>query len=208
MIEDIDGLAVDVSAVGVGRTVIFIHGLGCDQTDWQGQIDTLSGRFHCVSFDLPGHGHSANPAELGIAPLARVLASLIARYQDRGCILVGHSLGCRLILEASSQLSQTLLESIAGVAFLEQSLVAGSDAAAVATAVERLGMRVDAVGIQEFLRPAFAAMFLPGADPELKKRVLERADRMEPRFARELLLSATAWEARAPAQLERINVPV
>jgi pimeloyl-ACP methyl ester carboxylesterase len=208
MLEDIEGFSVDVSAAGAGSSVIFVHGLGCDQRDWQHQIDALAGRFRCVSFDLPGHGNSANATEGGLDPLARVLGGVIVRHGGAGCVLVGHSLGCRLILEASSRLSPALLQSIRGIAFLEQSLVGGGDAAAVATAVEKLALRVDSVGIHEFLRPAFAAMFMPGTDPKLKERVLERLSRLEPRFARELLLSATAWEARAPEQLERLTIPV
>jgi pimeloyl-ACP methyl ester carboxylesterase len=201
-------MAVEVSVAGAGPSIIFVHGLGCDQRDWQHQIDALAGRFRCVSFDLPGHGDCANPTEGGIGPLAQVLDGVIARHGGAGCVLVGHSLGCRLILEASSRLSPALLDSIRGIAFLEQSLVGGANAAAVATAVGKLAERVDSVGIHEFLRPAFAAMFMPGTDPKLKGRVLERLSRLDPRFARELLLSATAWEARAPEQLERLTIPV
>jgi pimeloyl-ACP methyl ester carboxylesterase len=86
--------------------------------------------------------------------------------------------------------------------------VAGGNEAAVAGVVSAVTLRLDAVGIHDFLRPAFAAMFVAGSDLKLKERVLARLDRLEAQFARELLLGATCWEERARAQLQRLEVPV
>lgn len=208
MIDEIDGVAIDVSRTGEGGpVVIFVHGLGCDQGDWRLQINALAPQFQCVTFDLPGHGRSALPASGGIEELARVLAGVIARYGRKGCVLVGHSLGCRIILEASSLSSETR-QLIRAIAFLEQSLVTGGDPAKVESVIDAVALRIDNSSIHEFLRPAFAAMFVAGSDPKLKETVLARLDRLDSRFARELLLSATRWESRAAEQLAGLHMPM
>src|SRR5829696_4588732 len=84
-------------------TLIFVHGFACSLDDWEEQMTGLSPRFRCVALDLPGHGASAKP-EL---PSIETMGSAVNRVKDRiaasSTILVGHSMGCRVIADAFTQ---------------------------------------------------------------------------------------------------------
>lgn len=62
-IEDEPYLAVDIA--GAGELVLFLHGIGGDRLNWQGQIEALASRFRGASLDFRGYGKS----ELGGWPV-------------------------------------------------------------------------------------------------------------------------------------------
>jgi hypothetical protein len=43
---------------GMGRPIIFVHGLTYDRRIWRPIVDLLSADFTCIAVDLPGHGES------------------------------------------------------------------------------------------------------------------------------------------------------
>ena len=77
---------------GQGPTILFLHGWTMESRLFADQFARLSGRFHCVAPDLPGHGRA-----LGIEPSIDSAADLVARLiETRGLsaiIMVGWSLG-------------------------------------------------------------------------------------------------------------------
>ena len=77
---------------GQGRPILFLHGWTMQGALFAEQIDRLSGRFHCLAPDLPGHGPAAGgPADLDAA--ARTVAALIRARRLEGVLLVGWSMG-------------------------------------------------------------------------------------------------------------------
>ena len=48
---------------GHGPPVVLIHGLGLRRAMWQWQLPALTPHFDVLSYDLLGHGDSADPAE-------------------------------------------------------------------------------------------------------------------------------------------------
>jgi len=198
-IEDA-GIAVEFAGE-VPPTLVFVHGFGCTRHDWTQQVATLSARFRCVSFDLPGHGESAPPASGDIEILARAVCAVTARYAHGPTILIGHSLGSRVILEAM----RLCPRGVVGLVLAEQNLVTGLNAERAATAIEQ---RIDALGFHSFISPLFDAMFVPTSSPGLRLSVWERLQRLDPELGKLMLLSSVLWEARAPAQLAALRVPV
>src|SRR5262252_4614442 len=81
-------------------SVIFVHGFTCALEDWDAQVKALSPKFRCAALDLPGHGASAKPANVSIASMAAAVNQVKDRVGPGGKILVGHSMGCRVITEA------------------------------------------------------------------------------------------------------------
>src|SRR5215204_4552490 len=81
-------------------TLIFVHGFACALDDWEAQLRGLSPRFRCVALDLPGHGDSAKPEAISI----EVMGTAVNRVKDLiaapNTILVGHSMGYRVIVDA------------------------------------------------------------------------------------------------------------
>src|SRR3954451_17047649 len=84
-------------------TVIFVHGFACSLDDWQDQFRGLSPNFRCVALDLPGHGESATPEPVSIEMLAAAVNRVRDQVEASVSMLVGHSMGCRVIVEAFQQ---------------------------------------------------------------------------------------------------------
>jgi len=42
-----------------GPSLVFVHGLACDGSDWAAQVDTFATRTTVIVCELPGHGSSA-----------------------------------------------------------------------------------------------------------------------------------------------------
>jgi pimeloyl-ACP methyl ester carboxylesterase len=191
-----------VQCVGQGEpTLVFVHGFCCSLDDWALQIDALKVSFRCVALDLPGHGGSALPGTASIAELATAVNAAKRESGARKLILVGHSLGCKVIREAYAQESHDVI----GLVFIEGAFYRGDGEAVVRRAREA----VDSAGFAAYARRHFSEMFLEGGDPEARARVLARVQAMDPQFARDLYLAAVAWDpARGEQTLRDIQVPV
>lgn len=77
-------------------TVLFIHGLGCAGSSFDGAWGTrLVERFALCAPDLPGHGRSGRPREFSYAmpALAELLGALLAELGAGRVHLVAHSMG-------------------------------------------------------------------------------------------------------------------
>jgi pimeloyl-ACP methyl ester carboxylesterase len=120
----------EINARVVGRqepALIFIHGFGCALDDWDRQVEALSPRFRCVAVDLPGHGGSPSTETASIAVMGGAVNSVKERIGARSTILVGHSMGCRVIIEACLQSRANL----AGLVFVDGSILSGDPEAAI-----------------------------------------------------------------------------
>jgi pimeloyl-ACP methyl ester carboxylesterase len=74
-------------------TIVFLHGTRLTGAQWAAQVAALSGEFHCLTPDLPGHGRAA-AVPFTIDRAAMRIAELIEREAHGGrAILVGLSLG-------------------------------------------------------------------------------------------------------------------
>jgi pimeloyl-ACP methyl ester carboxylesterase len=83
------------------ETVLLLHGMGSCSEDWLLQRAELRGRYHLLSLDLPGHGHSRPLAGWpSLVSLARAAQQAILRWAPtRPVHLVGLSLGAAVGLQ-------------------------------------------------------------------------------------------------------------
>lgn len=104
----VDEKPVSVTRVGAGDVlVVLVHGWTCRRSHWAAQLPVLASLAEVIAVDLPGHGDSATspPGEPSIAGLAATLAALVRSERGgRPVILVGHSMGGAVTLEAARQL--------------------------------------------------------------------------------------------------------
>lgn len=203
IIENVAGIRLSLNVTGDGYPkLIFVHGGFCNESDWSAQVRALAPRFGVVTFDMPGHGDSGLPTQASVVGLAEALRVIIGNWGGGRAVLVGHSLGVDVCLEAYRQSSA----GIAGLILIEGGLVADGDPdRAVANFKEGL----QAVGFDTFLQSAFGEMFTPRSDPQLRQHVLERLKKMDAQFAQNIILSKIHWDASQAARvLARVNVPV
>jgi pimeloyl-ACP methyl ester carboxylesterase len=201
-LEEIAGVPLAIDRHGSGDlTLFFVHGGFCNRHDWTAQVDALATRFRLISLDMPGHGESPLPDEFTVAALAQAVCAVKA--QVRGpVVLVGHSLGVDVALEAWRQSSA----QIAALLLIEGGLVADGNPDEAVAAVES---KIDAVGLDAFLDAAFRQMFTSASDPQMRNRVLARLRHVDRKFAKEIILSKVRWDASLAASvLASVTVPL
>jgi pimeloyl-ACP methyl ester carboxylesterase len=199
--EMINGVSFERWGQG-SPTLIFLHGFACERSDWAAQAAVLAKRFGVIALDLPGHGQSKPPGSPTTEAIAQTLGDLITRLDERGVILVGHSLGCRIALEMYRQRPQT----IQGLILLDNGEVGHADPART---VAMFDEQLQTLGVAGLLRAGFEGMFVPGSDPGLRQRVMERVEGIDTAFAEALLRDAVRWGAyEAPGILAGVRAPI
>src|SRR4051794_11556449 len=181
-------------------TLIFVHGFACSLDDWQEQLRGLSPNFRCVALDLPGHGESATPDTVSIEILAAAVNQVKEQVEASDSILVGHSMGCRVIVEAFQQSAAT----VSALVFVDGSFLGADLESAMKTSTAAIAR----AGMDAFTHQFFSDMFLESGDPELRERVIARAQGLNTRFREELFLDLVRWDAtKLSDALRRISVP-
>jgi pimeloyl-ACP methyl ester carboxylesterase len=89
------------------------------------------------------------------------------RIGARGVVLVGHSMGCRVITEAFLQSRS----DVVGLVFVDGSILGGD----TETGINRAKEAVSRAGIDALTQRLFTDMFLEGSDPQLRERLVARA---------------------------------
>jgi pimeloyl-ACP methyl ester carboxylesterase len=115
-------------------------------------------------------------------------------------ILVGHSMGCRVIIDAFQQSGAT----VSGLVFVDGSFL-GYD---LQSTMKSTKAAIDRAGMDAFTQRFFSDMFLESGDPDLRERVIARAQDLDAGFREDLFLDLVRWDAtKLRDALRRINVP-
>ena len=99
--SDHPGLAFTTHGSGE-PTLVLIHGLGMDRSAWDRVVPALAARHKVVTVDLPGHGASAPLARVSVRSVAEELERTLRRGKVKNPVLVGHSYGGLVALEAAA----------------------------------------------------------------------------------------------------------
>ena len=85
-------------------TVMLLHGAGNDHTIWRFVTRRLAARgLSVVAPDLPGHSKSEGPALTSIVDMARWSVDLADTLAAGDLVLIGHSMGSLIAMEAATQ---------------------------------------------------------------------------------------------------------
>lgn len=180
-------------------SLIFVHGFTCALEDWDAQVKALSPKFRCAALDLPGHGASAKPAKGSMASMAAAVNQVKERVGPGGKILVGHSMGCRVITEAYLQSHA----DVAGLVFVDGSIVGDDPETGVNGAKETAR-----AGIDLLTERLFNDMFPEGSDRAARDRMIARAKKVDPLLREELFVDMVRWDlTKARDALKQIAVP-
>jgi len=195
----VDGLNTRTEGRGA-PAFLFVHGYACGLEDWSTMFDALSGDHLCVALDLPGHCGSASAEEPTIAAMARATNTVKDRIRQP-VILVGHSLGAKIIREAVCQSPGNVL----GLVLIDGGYYGDNSEPSLVSE----GERTERIGFDAFVRRHFDLLFPAEADPVLKHRIIDRASRLEPGFGRALYLAAIEFDiARSVETLAQIPQPI
>ena len=201
MYATVNGTRLYYERAGAGEPpLVFVHGYTCAHDDWARQVEGFNTKHTVVACDLRGHGASSgDPSSCDIETYGADIGGLLIALGLDGAVLVGHSMGCRVVLQAYGADP----ERIAGLVLVDGSFLGAAGESAEKAAREALAAR----GYANFARSMFAEMFLaPGADAQ---RIIERAVRMPEAIGASLFPKMVAWDANhAAAALARVKTPL
>ena len=171
--------------------IVFVHGFACTHADWRLQLAHFGADHPTFAPDLRGHGRThARPEDCSIETYGADLAALLEGKDLKGAILVGHSMGCRVVLQAYLNAP----ERVAALALVDGSFQGNRPPVATE----------DYPG---FARTLFEQMFL--APSELGNAIVERALRLPVSVGAALLPRMARWDS---ADMERaltaVKVPL
>jgi pimeloyl-ACP methyl ester carboxylesterase len=180
--------------------IVFVHGFACAHTDWAAQVAHLARRHRTVAVDLRGHGASpGTAAECSIERYGADVAEVMRALALPPAVVVGHSMGCRVAIEAALQApAQT-----AGVI-----LVDGSQF----SATMEPGLRerfASAESYRTLTNALFQDMFTAKSDPDLVTSIVARAMRLPRPIGEKMLTDLLRYDVgRLAWSLACLRVPV
>jgi len=179
--------------------IVFVHGFACSHTDWLAQIDHFSARHMTVAVDLPGHGATpALPEPASIERCGMKVADLLRARSLPPAVLVGHSMGCRVVLDAALRAP----EHVAGIVLVDGSRFAPG-------AAQAFQARFAAGEHEALVRELFGQMFTPRSDPRTAAAAIQRALDQPKDVGQALLLSLVRYDTeQLSSVLERAGKPV
>ena len=180
--------------------IVFVHGFACAHADWAAQVAHFSPRHRCVALDLRGHGESpGEPADCSIERYGADVADVLRALSLPPAVLVGHSMGCRVVVEAALQ-APALVSGLV--------LVDGSQFAPAMQPVLRERFAAPG-GFDAVATALFVDMFTARSDPAVRDAVVARARRMNPETGAKLLLDLLRYDVhRLEASLRSLRVPM
>lgn len=196
---EVDGIHTRIEGEGT-PALILVHGFSCALEDWDLVLPHLATRHRCVALDLPGHGRS-RPSEPTIARLAQSVNTVRHRHAKGRAVLVGHSLGAKIVREAYLQ-DPT---GIAGLVLIDGAFYQG-DCDALA---ENMRTQIAELGFRTFALEHFSRMFDARFPAHLREAMLARVAAQDADFALPLYLDAIRFDAeRSLETLAAIKVPI
>ncbi len=115
-VESTDGSPIVYSMQGQGEpAIVFIHCWTCNHSFWNAQIDYFSKKHKVIWLDLAGHGESGSTRlRYSMQAFGGDVAAVVDQTGARKIILVGHSMGGPVAVEAAKQLGDRVI-GIVGV---------------------------------------------------------------------------------------------
>ena len=172
---------------GLGQPpIVFVHGFACAHTDWDAQVAHLSPSHQTVAVDLRGHGASPGvAADCSIERYGADVAEVMRALDLPPAVLIGHSLGCRVVAEAALQAPAHTKAVV---------LVDGSQfALAMAPVLREAFAQPD--GFATMARSLFKDMFTGRSDQPTAARVIDRALRLPRQIGEKMLTDLQRYDA-------------
>ena len=182
-------------------SIVFVHGFACSLEDWKPQLEHFQKTNEVVACDLRGHGKTpGRPHECSIEHYGGDVAALVANLELEKCVLVGHSMGCRVVLEAN----RLIPDRVAGIVLVDGSRNATSDPEGAEAAAHAT---VEKMGYGAFAETLFRQMFFtPSAQADA---IVARAVKSSAELGPQLWPRVSRWDAgQMDVAFDAVRAPV
>lgn len=196
-----DGVGLAYTDVGQGDVpLLLVHGVTCDRTHFDAQIEHFRGRHRIVAVDLRGHGESDAPRQdYSPTVFAQDLRWLCAELDLRAPIVVGHSMGGMVALELAARFA----DFPRAVALLDSPIFVPLAYRAVAEmTVEVMAGPQGMDAWQLFLRASFSKL----DDPDRREAILRAAKKIPDYVLSSCFRCAWAWDEEGAAKQCRVPI--
>jgi len=205
-VRSTDGVRISYQMAGEGPvSVVFVHGWLCDRGYWKEQLDYFAQDHRVVALDLAGHGDSGlNRDEWTFPAFGEDVAAVINGLGLQRVILVGHSMGGPVIVEAARIAPRELIGLVAVDSLQDPD----------APAMPLEAMQAFLAPFEESFSDAVrnlvsAAMFVPESDPTLKEWIVEDMSSAPPDVGLGALRSNILWPSTTRSEaLATLRAPV
>lgn len=191
-----DGVPIAWRASGQGDVaLVLIHGWSCDSSYWDAQVAPFAKDYRVVTLDLAGHGASGTDRKTwSMAAFGADVAAVAAKLPQKRIILVGHSMGGPVALEAARLTGKRVIGVIG-----------------VDTLADLGGRKIDPAQVEGFkaalkrdyagtTRAFVTSFFFPKtADPALVKRIADDMASAPPGVASPAMDALMAYEVQPAA---------
>lgn len=96
-----DGAEIALAGAGAGPVVLFLHGIGGSSRQWERALVSLGSRYCALAWDARGYGDSRGAPVSRFSDFADDLFGVLDALGVEKALVVGHSMGGRILLEAA-----------------------------------------------------------------------------------------------------------
>jgi pimeloyl-ACP methyl ester carboxylesterase len=195
-----DGSLITYDSQGEGETaIVFIHCWTCNHQFWQPQIDHFSKEYKVIGLDLAGHGQSESKRQqYTMQAFGSDVASVVNQVNPEQVILVGHSMGGPVAVEAAKLLGDKVI-GIVGV----DTFYTGFDYPQSEEKIEEFvaPFKQDFAAASEQLS---RSMFTPSTPPEVVNQIVTQMQKDHPEMGVSALYEIFRWNAKnVPSDLNQ-----
>jgi len=197
-----DGIPMRCDCGGQGETLLlFVHGWTCRRAYWHPQLAYFSNFYRVAAPDLPGHGDTGSQPRTAwsLAAFGADMASCVRELEAERTILIGHSMGGAVALEAARLLGNTAAAVILVDTFvIDYGGLSAADIQDIAAPFE-----ADFQGAMAGLIEQTATEATPA---DLKDRLTREMSAADPSWALPVWRDLLAWNPQ-PA-FEELDIPI
>lgn len=200
VVDSADGSPIRYGVRGQGNvTVVFIHCWTCNHEFWKPQIDYFANAHRVVWLDLAGHGSSGSRRDnYTMQAFGADVAAVVNRVGGDRIVLVGHSMGGPVAIEAAKLLGDRVI-GIVGVDTFYTPFEWPTDDARIKQFVQPF--ETDFKGTSEKM---VRSMFPPTADPAVVNWVLSQMVPGNEKMGVSAMYSIFRWNAgEGPGSVKR-----
>ena len=197
-----DGVRIHYETAGKGRpALLLVHCWTCDSSFWKDQVARLSRNRQVVTLDLAGHGRSGRTRkDYTMEAFGQDVKAVADELKLDRMVLVGHSMGGAVILEATKLLGGRVV----GLVPIDTLLDVEQSSDPKETDAVMAKMQADYEGqTTAFIRQY---LFAPTTPPAVAERIVAQTTR----FPAEIAISALRnnWNYKAAPAFDVIKVPI
>jgi pimeloyl-ACP methyl ester carboxylesterase len=197
-----DGIRIAYEVRGEGKpALVFVHGWSCDRSYWKGQFEPFSLQYMVVAIDLGGHGESGmGRSAWTMEAFGNDVAAVVEKLGLQRVILIGHSMGGDVIVEAALRMPGR----VAGLVMVDayKKLGPGRTPEEVQAFANRLR-----TNFHDSTAALVRSMFLRNSDPSLVERVVEDMSSAPPHVALSSLEYARNYSRKITHTLMELKLP-